>query len=207
MNKKKEKVLVVPREIFFKKEYWQGIKTKDLDYYLELIRNNHSFKAREEVEENDSWQQVIPYILFNYQDRFFAYYYLDKANESRLVNNYILGVGGHINLIDLAPGEDLFQKAANREWEEEVSYQGNLLEKKLVGIVNYDGRAVEAVHLGLVYHFTGDSPAISVREKDVLKGELVSLSDLAEYVKNTEGWTPIIFNEYLSQFLDAKKSL
>lgn len=199
--KKNEKVLVVASDVVFKNTHWQGLKTENLDYYLNLIKNNFQFKLQSEVENDSSWQQVISYIVFNFQDKYFLYRYLGKASEKRLKNDYLLGIGGHINPIDLKSGEDILEVGAMREWNEEVVYKGNLLEKKLIGVLNDEKRPVEAVHLGLVYLFRGDSPEIFVKEKDVLEGKLIKLKDLAQYVENTGGWAPIVYQEYLSQFL------
>ncbi len=197
--KEDEKVLVVPAGIIFKDGAWQGIKTDNLDYYLELIKNNYQFKNRNEVEDDSSFQQIIPYILFSFEDKFFLYKYIKEASEKRLMNTYQLGVGGHINLIDAEKG-DFLEAAATREWLEEIDYKGNILEKKLVGILNDEARQVEKVHLGLVYHFVGDSPEISVKETDKLKGELISLDKLGDYLKNlTVGWAPIVYREYLAK--------
>lgn len=198
---KNEKVLVVPRDIIFKKGYWQGIKTNNLDYYLNLIKNNFQFRIRTEVEDDPFWQQIIPYIVFNFENQYFLYHYLEKAGEKRLKNDYHLGIGGHINPIDLKPGEDILEAGTMREWNEEVIYKGNLIEKKLIGILNDEKRPVEAVHLGLVYLFRGDSPEIFVREEDVLEGKLIELEDLRDYVLNTGGWAPIVYKEYLLKFL------
>lgn len=199
--KKNEKVLVASREIIFKNGHWQGLKMKDLDYYLDLIRNNFQFKLRNEVENDPSWQQIIPYILFNFQNKYFLYRYLKKASESRLKQDYILGVGGHINPIDLSPGQDILEAGMMREWKEEIDYPGDLMERKFIGILNDDTRPVEAVHLGLIYVFKGDSPEISVKEKEVLEGKLIELKDLGKYLEGTCGWAPIVYQEYLSKFL------
>jgi len=198
--KKNEKILVVASGVIFKNEHWQGLKTENLDYYLNLIKNNSQFRLRAEVENDPSWKQIIPYIVFNFQDKYFLYHYLKKASEKRLKNDYILGIGGHIDPIDLKSGEDILEVGAMREWNEEVVYKGNLLERKLIGILNDEKRPVEAVHLGLVYLFVGDSPEIFVKEKDVLKGKLIELKDLGKCVENTGGWAPIVYREYLSKF-------
>jgi len=199
--KEDEKVLVVSRDIIFKEGSWQGIRTSNLDYYLDLIKSNYQFRKRSEVENNSYWQQIIPYILFSFEDNFFLYRYLEKAGEERLKKDYILGIGGHINPIDVKPEEDILEVGMMREWEEEVDYKGNLLKKKLVGILNDDKRPVEAVHLALIYIFKGDSPDIDIREKEILKGELVDLKELWRRVENTGGWAPIVYKEYLLKFL------
>ena len=73
-----------------------------------------------------------------------------------------------------------------------------LIEKKLIGILNDERREVESVHLGLIYHFTGDSPQITVKEKDKIKGGLIKLEDMPKYLEGVEGWPEIIYKEYLS---------
>lgn len=200
MNKDDEQILVIKSDIIFKDGIWQGLKTDNLDYYTDLIKKNYEFKRRGDMENDPSWQQVIPYIVFNYKEQYFLYRYLKKAGEQRLKNDYIIGVGGHINQADVKPGQDILEAGMNREWNEEVDYKGKL-DKKLIGILNDDRRPVEAVHLGLVYLFRGDSPDISVKETEKLKGELVDLKDLGEKIKGTEGWAPIIYDEYLKNLL------
>ncbi len=199
--KENEKVLVVPRNIIFKEGSWRGVKIENLDYYLDLIRSNYQFKKRGEVEKNPSFQQIIPYILFSFKDKFFLYKYIKGAGEKRLINNYQLGVGGHINLIDAKEKEGILERAAMREWNEEINYKGDILSKKLIGILNDDTRPVEKVHIGLIYHFIGDSPEISVKETNNMKGELVDLKELRRRVENTGGWAPIVYKEYLLKFL------
>ncbi|MCG2690440.1 hypothetical protein L6252_04175 [Candidatus Parcubacteria bacterium] len=193
-----EFVLVVKSETIFKDGVWQGLKTDNLDYYLDLIKNNLKFKRRGDVEEDKSFQQIIPYILFNFKDKYFIYQYLAKAGEQRLRNDYMLGVAGHINLADNEK-ENTIEAGMMREWEEEVDFQGKILEKKLIGILNDDSRPVEAVHLGLVYLFKGDSAKIIIKEKETIKGEMMTLPEIALCMEKSGGWAPIIYNSYLSQ--------
>jgi predicted NUDIX family phosphoesterase len=199
MDKNDELVLVVPSKIIFEKEKWQGLKTDNLDYYVDLIKKNCEFKRRGDVETDNSFQQIIPYILFSFENKFFAYKYLAKAGEQRLVNgDYQLGVGGHINKEDIKEGKDVLEEGMMREWEEEVDFKGNLLSKKLVGIINDDSRPVEQVHLGLVFHFVGDSPEIQVKETDKMEGKIFELKDIAENMSHSI-WMKIVFENYLSK--------
>ena len=198
MNKDNELILVVPSKIIFKNGVWQGLKKDNLDYYIDLIKNNCQFKRRGDVETDPSFQQIIPYIVFNYQDKYFLYKYLPKAGEKRLVDTYQLGVGGHINPEDGDENKDILEVGMMREWSEEVDFKGNFLSKKLVGILNDDSAPVEQVHLGLVYNFEGDSPEISIKETETMRGELVDKKDIGEYIKGNPGiWVKIVYNEYL----------
>ena len=198
-NKDDEQILVVKSDILFEKGKWQGLKTENLDYYTELIKNNCEFKRRGDVENDSSYQQIIPYVLFSYKDNFFAYKYLSAAGEQRLVNNdYQLGVGGHINKDDVNGEEDILEAGMIREWEEEVNFRGKLLEKKLVGIIKDDSMPVEQVHLGLVYHFIGDSSDIQVEETEKMEGKLMDLKDIAGNVSHSV-WMSIVYNQYLAK--------
>lgn len=197
MSKDDEKVLVVPADILFAKGKWQGIKKDNLDYYLDLIKNNYQFKRRGDIETDSSWQQIIPYIVFSYANTFFIYKYLNGAGEKRLHDTYQIGVAGHINQFD-GHKDTILETGMMREWNEEVDYRGNFLEKKLVGILNDDSGDVEKVHLGLVYSFVGDSPDITVKETDKMQGEMVDAKDIPEHIKNTKGaWIQIVYKEYL----------
>ena len=205
MDKNDEQVLVVRSDKFFEKGDWQGLKTDNLDYYIDLIKNNCEFRRRGDMEIDNSFQQIIPHIIFNFQDKYFVYKYLPKTGEQRLVDTYQLGFGGHINPIDHESGEDMLEAGMMREWDEEVDFKGNILEKRLIGIINDDSRPVEKVHIGLVYLFVGDSPEISIKETDKMVGELVNLKDIYNLIKGNSGiWVQIVYKEYISKLLNSK---
>lgn len=197
--KKNEKVLVVSRDILFREGNWQGLKTEGTDYYLDLIRKNFQFKLRSKVENDPSWKQIIPYILFNFKDKYFLYRYLSKAGEDRLKNDYHLGIAGHINPFDSDSLKDVLEVGAEREWNEEVDYKGKILKKRLIGILNDERREVEKVHLGLIFIYEGDTPDILIKEREVLKGGMVKLKDLGEYVQDVSNWAQIIYKDYLNK--------
>jgi dTMP kinase len=146
-------------------------------------------------------------MLFSFEDNFFAYKYLSAAGEQRLVNNnYQLGIGGHINKDDLNGSEDILEAGAEREWEEEVHFKGKFLEKKLVGIIKDETTSVEKVHIGLVYHFVGDSPNIFVEETDKMEGKLIPVPELASSVSHSP-WMNIVFEQYINKPNPNQKKL
>ncbi len=199
MTKDDEQVLVIRSDILFREGKWQGLKTDNLDYYTNLIKKECEFKRRGDVEEDVSFQQIIPYIIFNYGDEYFLYKYLQKTREQRLVGTYQLGVGGHINPIDGECG-DVLEGGMMREWNEEVDFRGNLISKNFIGIINDESMPVEEVHIGLVYNFTGDSDNISIKETDKMGGRLVDLKDIGGYIKDNNGvWVKIVYKDYLSK--------
>lgn len=209
-NKDDEQILVIKSDIIFKDPprpgeaggKWQGLKKDNLDYYVDLIKKNAEFKRRGDMENDSSFKQIIPYILFSFRDNFFAFKYLGNAGEKRLIDTYNLGVGGHINKEDVNGNKDILEAGMMREWNEEMSFNGNILRKKLIGILNDDSRPVESVHLGLLYNFVGDSPKVFIKETDKMEGKLVNLKNLWEYIKeNPTIWTKIIYKEYISKLI------
>ena len=49
MNKDDEQVLAIKSEIIFKEGRWQGLKENNLDYYIDLIKENAEFKRRGDI--------------------------------------------------------------------------------------------------------------------------------------------------------------
>jgi len=196
---KTEKVLVIKRNLIFKKGFWEGIKKENLNYYSDLIKNKSQFQLREKVETDPTFKQIIPYIIFSFQDRYFIFQHLRKATEQRLKGDWLLGISGHINLVDVNPNQNIIEVAAQREWGEEIDYRGRIITKKVVGLLNSEKRQVEAVHLAVIYHYKGNSPKISIKEKGVLRGKLVKLENLAKFVENTGGYAPIVYRDYITK--------
>jgi predicted NUDIX family phosphoesterase len=200
MNKDDEQILVIKSDIIFKDGRWQGLKTDNLDYYIDLIKKNCEFRRRGDMENDSSFQQIIPYIVFNFKDRYFIYKYLPKTGEQRLVDTYQFGIGGHINPIDGKSDKNVLEAGMMREWDEEVDFKGNLISKKLIGILKDDSRPVEQVHMGLVYSFVGDSPEISLKETEKMEGKLVDSKDIGKYIEGNLGvWMQIVYKEYLKK--------
>jgi len=75
-DKDDEQILVVKSDTIFKDGRWQGLKTDKLDYFVDLIKKNCEFKRRGDMENDPSFKQIIPYILFNYKNQYFLYNYL-----------------------------------------------------------------------------------------------------------------------------------
>lgn len=192
----REDVLVVPRERLFAGEEWTGFRDTGLDQLLERIRANYHFRPRREVEEDPSEPQIIPYVVFRHEDRYFLTHRLRWSSERRLRKQYSLGVGGHINPEDVAGAADPIDAGLRREWEEEVVYEGQI-STRLVGAINDQTTAVGRVHLGLIFLLEGDRSEISIREVNKLAGELLPLEVMRSYYLLMESWSQLIF-DYLT---------
>lgn len=189
MSKEDEKILVVPREIVIPQP-WRGIKTEGVEGFEKLVRENGSFRRRGDMETNALWKQVIPYMVFQHQDKYFLMQRTDIGGEARLYNLYSLGIGGHINEQDLA-GETIMDWA-RREFEEEVDYSGQFTAIP-VGLLNDDTNDVGKVHLGYVFLLKGDSDRIQIRDEHQ-SGKLMSLYEMRFLTPQMENWSSIIWD-------------
>lgn len=82
------------------------------------------FRSREHVETDPTFKQVIPYISLYHNGTFFTYTRAG-GGEKRLCGKRALGVGGHVNPIDVpARGfgdmNRVLEQAVKREMEEEL---------------------------------------------------------------------------------------
>jgi predicted NUDIX family phosphoesterase len=187
-----EQVLCVKREDMFPDGAWHGFVSQDLERHQAVIREHHFFKSRAEVENDPQFQQIIPYVVFRHDTRYFLTHRLRASSERRLRKQYSLGIGGHINPGDLEAGDPILD-GLKREWSEEVVYDGRF-EAQLIGLLNDDSSPVSKVHLGVVFLVDGDSPNIAIRETDKLAGELLTLDEMKIYYLGMESWSQMVYD-------------
>jgi len=185
-----EQILVVPRAQLFPHDAWHGVKAIDLSHYINVIINHQEFIARGLAEADFSYKQIIPYLIFQHDEKLFLMQRCSKASESRLANKYSLGIGGHVRKEDIQ-SRDLFEWA-QREFHEEVSYTGNLSISTL-GILNDDSNDVGKVHLGLVLLLKGDSADIHIKS-ELKSGALYSFEECKEFYSSMESWSQLAFD-------------
>lgn len=189
-----EKIMVVPRGALEK--LFQGfLPYEGNKKLLEEIKRHAFFRERGEVENDPSLKQIIPYIIFFHGSKIFVMRRLEKSGEERLRNLHSIGIGGHIREED-GSIDEILQKALEREFFEEVSYDGRFAPKPL-GYINDDSNDVGKVHFGVVFAVNGNS-TIAVKEKDILEGKLVPAEDIKKF-SNMESWSRIMTEEIYKQ--------
>ncbi len=187
-----ENILVVPTKDLFFEGAWQGLRgidDLDLQAYMEVIQNRCLFLSRPQMEQNLNYKQIIPYLVFKHEDKYFLMQRGSEASESRLRSKYSLGIGGHIREDDMQ-GSSIFDWA-RREFAEEVDYQGKL-DVTMLGILNDDSNEVGKVHLGLVMLLNGDSNAIKVKS-ELKSGELLTVEECTMFESSMENWSKLVF--------------
>mgnify|MGYP000388459235 CR=1 FL=1 len=177
-----EQVLVVPRALLDEIGTFEGIRTEGLDAAVKRLLDpaSHFFMDRAEAEENPSHKQLIPYCVFRCGDKILHYTRGKSGGESRLHAKISVGVGGHVNPVDMDGGKtgaDVYHAAVTREIEEEL----NLPEKhqhRVIALINDESNPVGQVHLGIVHLIDLESDAVSSREDALMDLTFTRLSDL-----------------------------
>ena len=200
-----EFVYVVPREQLFPEFYPQGLQPfgEDLseENFDRAVVENGFFVERDYAERTPTLQQVIPYSIVVCNGQVLLLKRLDRGGEARLHGKLSIGVGGHINPVDLADerGEipktrtsELLTAGSQRELEEELWIKGSVSVRRY-GVINDDSNAVGAVHVGVLQIVSVEGSA-TVRELDQLEGVWKTpdeLQQLAEGSANIETWSRI----------------
>ena len=183
-----EMILVVKRHKLFPTESWNGVRKINFDEYLTIINEHKEFLPRGLMEDDPSYKQIIPYLVFENNGKYFLMQRQANASETRLQSKFSLGIGGHIREEDLG-SQNIFDWA-KREFHEEVNYAGNL-EIEPVGILNDDSNEVGKVHLGFVLLLKGNTNHISVKS-ELKSGELYTLEECKAFRDRMENWSQMV---------------
>lgn len=183
-----EHILVVRRDLLFPEGAWQGLKMVEYASYETLIRQNQEFLPRSRMETDPRYKQIIPYLVFTHEDRYFVMQRLAKATEQRLKSKLSVGIGGHINQQDISDGSII--DWARREFAEEVAYEGTFSIEPL-GILNDDSTEVGQVHVGFIYLLRGSSGAITAKE-EFKSGDLWTPEECRSNFDRMENWSQIV---------------
>lgn len=192
-----ERVLVIPTELFRSLGYFQGF-SQEADLYIDSLLNSElaEYRARDEMEKDPSFKQLIPYCIFRHLDesgttRIFRYTRRGGGGEVRLNAKMSIGVGGHISSIDSATGgRSVYQQGLQRELDEEVRIESPFFQR-CVGLINDDETEVGQVHLGIVHLFDVERPEILPLESGLADAGFVSMRELADDFERLESWSQI----------------
>jgi predicted NUDIX family phosphoesterase len=192
-----EHVLVVPTEVFHRIGHFNGF-CGEVDRYLdELLDPRHiSYRPRGEMEQDPSFKQLIPYVIFRHTDdagrvTIFQYTRGRGQGEQRLHRKRSVGVGGHISSDDAAvEGGDPYREGMRRELDEEVIID-TACREQCIGLINDDDTEVGRVHLGVVHLVDVDEPCVAPREADIIEAGFRPARELLADLAGFETWSQI----------------
>lgn len=193
--KQDELILVVKRsELFKTTSAWHGLNNQNMDSFLNTVSEKKEFLPRSLMEQDPTYKQIIPYLVFKHDNKYFLMQRQSTSSEQRLKSKFSLGIGGHIRQEDIT--DNSIFNWARREFDEEVTYKGNL-EIKTLGILNDDSNDVGKVHIGLVLLLNGDNSNISVKS-ELKSGELKTYTECKNMIESLESWSQLILPELIS---------
>lgn len=186
-----EHVLVVPTLLFRELGYFQGFTDQTRPYLNTLLDPAHtSYRPRDEVEEDPSYKQLIPYCIFRHAGMVFNYKRGKLQGEGRLHSKRSIGIGGHISAEDEGASESPYREALRREIDEEV-YVETTYTENCVGLINDDLTEVGKVHLGVVHLFDLDEPKVRPREESIIETGFAAPAELIDARDEFESWSQI----------------
>lgn len=195
-----EEILVVERNKLFVEGIFEGLKPVDMSLYEQRALSSGTFIWRSDAETNVLYKQIIPYLVFTHENRYFLMQRKSSASEVRLRNKFSLGIGGHIRREDISSSS--FVEWAHREFDEEVCYDGSFLIEP-IGLINDESTLVGQVHTGFVFLLRGDSPNISIRS-ELKSGVLATLDECETLYENLETWSAWVA-DYLKIYTAKKR--
>lgn len=203
----REEVLVVPRKVLEEIGVFEGIRTEGLDASVRKLMDpaNHIFMDRAAAEEDPGHKQLIPYCIFRCGDRILHYTRGKSGGESRLHAKISVGVGGHVNPVDMGEGRtgaDAYHAAVTREIEEELDLPEEH-EHRIIALLNDESNTVGQVHLGVVHLIDLKSDAVSSREEALADLGFTPLAELnGAMFERLETWSQFCIR-HLSEIADS----
>jgi predicted NUDIX family phosphoesterase len=188
-----EQVLVVPAAVLHEAGLFQGFCDRVEHYLPRLLEGKQlRYMARDEAELDESFKQLIPYVVLRHAGRVF-HYTRGGGGEKRLHAKRSIGIGGHIALEDGGPAPDAYRAGMRRELAEEVELVGDWTER-CIGLINDDRTPVGRVHLGVVHVLELSSSEVRCRESALVAGGFASVTDLCRQREEFETWSQILLD-------------
>lgn len=175
-------MLVVKRALLEELGMFDGMKAEGVDDMVsELLSEGvHFFMDRAAAEDDPSHKQLIPYCVFKCGDRVLHYTRGKAGGENRLHAKISVGVGGHINPVDMGEGRKgaaAYYAAVQREIDEELEIASDY-EMRIIGLLNDDSNPVGQVHLGVVHLVELENEEVTSREDALADLAWASLDEL-----------------------------
>ena len=196
-----EQILVIERKVLERIGMFQGLEF-DVERYLDkiFVQGVPRFMPRSQMEKDPSYKQLIPYVIMNYEGKYFSYVRGKRAGEARLVGNRSIGIGGHINPVDNevplfdTDFREMYLTAVEREVAEEVSVETSHADR-VVALLNDESNEVGLVHLGIVHYWTLDAPKVSKREQMITQMAFMTPPELQKVRDTMETWSQLCLSQ------------
>lgn len=134
--------------------------------------NNQELLPRQDIENNPSFLQIIPYPIFRCGRKVLTYSRGISGREERLKYEKSLGFGGHIAALDPVSCQARFCSVPSHAEEvlfQKVGVKGGAYRWRRIGIIWDDTTPANRVHLGIIYVLDVDSETdVKVLDNEVI---------------------------------------
>lgn len=189
-----ESVLVIPRALFDQLGAFDGLCFDPERYLNAILDPAHArFLPRSAAENDPSFKQIIPYALITNGGRILHYVRGRKTGEQRLAAKGSIGIGGHVNLSDLASPQinaTTYHNGVRREVTEEIVFPGPVRES-VRALLNDDSSEVGRVHLGVVHVFELETSEVRPGESEITELAFLTPEELRRRYEALESWSRI----------------
>jgi|WetSurMetagenome_2_1015567.scaffolds.fasta_scaffold63580_2 predicted NUDIX family phosphoesterase len=194
-DKMQERILCFPTSALDELGRFQGLSTDVARYFPAIVTPPLCrYVPRHQAETDEGLKQVIPYVLFLYQDSIFSYRRGKRGSESRLHDLHSVGIGGHIdeardhNLF--AQDETVYYEALRREVAEEVSVDYSDM-PPCTALINDDSTPVGRVHFGVVHIVQLPRAEIAKKESPITSAAMVDMRQALAQLDHYETWSQL----------------
>ena len=183
-----EQVLVIPCDLALPEGSFRGLRPADPAWLDDLVARAGTFRPRPAMEADQSFKQLIPYLVLRDGEQWFLMKRTRAGVDQRLHDRYSIGVGGHLN-----PGDSDVAAGLRREWREEI--EATFVPAfRFVGLLNDDETDVGSVHLGAVFVADAAGRPVAVRETHKLRGSFAASSEVEAVRDRLETWSALTFD-------------
>lgn len=190
---KNEKILCIKRDLL--PDSWvtqKSVVSLELDMFIEnCSTSGFEFIKRIDAENDSSYKQIIPYIILQTKNHCKTAIYQRQGSEQRLHDLWSLGIGGHINPVDVNTQKDSFKQiliaGMERELSEELDQMPENSSPEFIGVISEDITDVGKVHLGAVFRMETNSPEKFSPGEELFQFTWAKTNSL--YTLNLELWS------------------
>ncbi len=190
----KENILVIRSKVF--SGYETGLHKISKEELEELLEENKIFLERaEELENDESYLQVIPYVSIIFQNSVLSACRTKQVGEKRLIGKRLIGFGGHVNEVDIE--NKTFEQWMEREMEEELDIKSKVDKITYNGILMDRRDKVGLHHIGISMAVSLFSKEVKIRESESFEdSKWIEFYNLEKYMDSFEGWSELVAKFY-----------
>lgn len=196
--------------IAIKDKYLKNVN--DIRELYRVINGYSDLIKRDKAEKDTKYRHLIIYIVVQDKEGKILTYKRANGNEKRLYGHKSLGVGGHVEDLDLVYKDkkgltkmrnkrvSAIEVAKYRELEEEIGFTkddvDSCLEERL-GFIKIDELPVDSVHLGIVLKIKMKKNITIKQNHELNDIEFKTLDEIEEEINSYESWSQYVFKKML----------